>query len=77
MVDGELAGFTEAHPRGDVIVFPHTEIDPEYRGQGLATQLVQEALDDVRARGQKIHATCSIVLRFLSEHPEYQELVAA
>ena len=75
-VDGELAGFTEAHPRGDLIVFPHTEIDPDFRGRGLATQLVQEALDDVRARGKKIRATCSIVLSFLKEHPEYQDLVA-
>lgn len=76
-VDGELAGFTEARPRGELILFPHTEIDPEFRGRGLATQLVQEALDDVRARGKQIRATCSIVLRFLAEHPEYQDLVAA
>lgn len=76
-VDGELAGFTEARPRGEVVLFPHTEIDPEFRGRGLATQLVQAALDDVRSRGLKVRATCSIVRGFLDEHPEYQDLVAA
>ena len=78
LVDGALAGFTQYRDRGNgVLAFPHTEIDPEFRGRGLATQLVQEALDDVRARGKQIRATCSIVLRFLAEHPEYQDLVAA
>jgi predicted GNAT family acetyltransferase len=76
-VDGELAGFTEARPRGEVVLFPHTEIDPEFRGRGLATELVQAALDDVRKRGLKIRATCSIVRAFLDEHPDYQDLVAA
>lgn len=76
-VDGELAGFTLAQPRGDVLLFPHTEIESRFEGHGLSTQLVQGALDDVRARGLTIRATCSLVLAFLDKHPEYQDLVAA
>jgi len=75
-VDGTVAGFTEAHPRGAVVLFPHTEISPDFEGHGLATQLIQAALDDVRARGLKIRATCPFVLAFLDKHPDYEDLLA-
>ena len=75
-VDGQVAGFTEAHPRGDgVVLFPHTEIDDAFEGQGLASTLVTGALDDIRRRGMRIVVTCPYVRRFLQKHPEYQELV--
>ncbi|MDT4938131.1 MAG: uncharacterized protein QOG80_1802 [Pseudonocardiales bacterium] len=75
-VDGELAGFTEAHPHGDIVTFPHTEIGPEFGGRGLATQLIQAALDDVRARGKSVRAYCPFVRAFIEKHPAYQDLVA-
>ena len=49
-VDGTLAGFTQFEIDGDVATMPHTEIDPGYKGQGLATTLIRGALDDARAR---------------------------
>ncbi|GAA2082807.1 N-acetyltransferase [Aeromicrobium tamlense] len=73
-VDGERAGFTEAREEGDVVVFPHTIIDERFEGQGLASQLVTFALDDVRARGKKARIHCSYIKRFVEKHPEYQDL---
>jgi uncharacterized protein len=76
-VDGEVAGFTEAHPRDDgVVVFPHTVIDDAYEGQGLGLTLVTGALDDIRRRGLRIVVTCPYVRHFLRNHPEYRDLVA-
>lgn len=76
-VDGELAGFTEAHPFPDgTVLFPHTVIDSAFEGQGLASKLVTGALDDIRARGIKIHVTCEYILGWLPKHPEYQDLLA-
>ena len=46
--DDEQVGFTEYHLHDDEIDFYHTEIDPERRETGLASILVQTALDDVR-----------------------------
>lgn len=76
-VGDELAGYTEAHPTADahVILFPHTKISEAYEGQGLASKLVQGALDDVRERGLRIKPTCPYVLGWLPKHPEYQDLV--
>lgn len=46
--DGQLAGFAQYRLRGGRITFTHTEIDPEYEGAGLGSQLVRAALEDVR-----------------------------
>jgi predicted GNAT family acetyltransferase len=62
---------------GDRVIFPHTEVVPPQRGQGLGARLVREALDDVRRSGRTVVARCWYVAEFLSEHPEYRALRAA
>ncbi len=74
-VDGELAGQLVAQPDGDVLVLPHTEIDERFEGQGLASQLVTAALEDIRSRGLRIRPTCPYVRQFLQKHTEYADLV--
>jgi predicted GNAT family acetyltransferase len=77
-VDGELAGFTEAHPLEDpeVVLFPHTIIEPAFEGRGLASKLVAGAFDDIRRRGLTIVPTCPYILGWLPKHPEYHDLLA-
>jgi predicted GNAT family acetyltransferase len=76
-VDGELAGFTEAHPLdAHTVLFPHTIVDPAFEGQGLASKLVTGAFDDIRQRGLKIVPTCPYILGWLPKHPEYHDLLA-
>ncbi len=75
-VDGERVGIAEAREEGDVVVFPHTEIDERFEGQGLASKLVTFALDDVRSRGKKVRPACVYVRGFVEKHPEYQDLIA-
>lgn len=70
-----LAGFTEYVEEGDVLVIPHTEIAPDFSGQGLAAILVTEALDDIRAKGRLIRPDCPYVAAFVAKHPDYQDLV--
>ena len=53
LVDGKRAGLTAYRDRGEQRVFYHTEIDEAFAGQGLATQLVAWALDNVRAAGEE------------------------
>ena len=77
VVDGALAGIADYSVRDDTVVFPHTEIDPRRRGQGLGAILVQGALDDLRPSGKRIVPACWYVAQFIDEHPEYRDLVAA
>jgi predicted GNAT family acetyltransferase len=76
-VDGELAGIADYSVDGDVVVFPHTEIDSSRRGQGLGAVLVQGALDDIRSQGKTIVPACWYVAQFVDEHPDYKDLLAA
>ena len=75
-VDGALAGFTLVTLDDDVAIMPHTEIDPEYKGQGLATTLIRTALDDARARGLRVVPRCPFVRAFIEGYPDYQALLA-
>ncbi|HEY2555771.1 MAG TPA: GNAT family N-acetyltransferase [Diaminobutyricibacter sp.] len=75
--DDEQVGFTEYHIHDDEIDFYHTEVDPERREGGLASILVQSALDDVRDNSdRRLVASCPYVRHWLREHPEYRDLLA-
>ena len=74
IIDGRRAGLTAYRDRGDQRVFFHTEIDDAFAGQGLGAQLVQQALADVRASGQRIVPVCPYVARFLKRHDEFADI---
>jgi uncharacterized protein len=72
-----LAGYTRyAQGPGDLFVFTHTEVLPDYEGQGVGGTLVRGALDDVRRRGGRVEARCAFVRSWLDRHPDYQDLLA-
>jgi len=76
--EGELVGVADYRPGADgSLVFPHTEIARDRRGQGLGEVLVRGALDDVRARGEVIVPACWFVADFVDANPEYRDLLAA
>lgn len=61
-----LGGFTEFEPDSHGrLVFPHTEIDPGFAGQGLGGILVGQALADAARRGETIVPRCPFVVRYL------------
>lgn len=72
---GTLAAFAEYRPRGDSVDFVHTEVLPQHEGRGLAGQLAQFALDDVRRQRRKAVASCSYMAQFIERHPQYQDLL--
>lgn len=67
--DGVLAGFTVAIPDDQGrVVFPHTEIDPAFSGEGLGSILIKGALEDAASRGDTIVPECSFVKKYLHEN---------
>ncbi|MFJ3307520.1 GNAT family N-acetyltransferase [Streptomyces sp. NPDC086549] len=77
LVDGKRAGLTAYRDRGEQRVFYHTEVDEAFAGQGLASQLVQEALTDVRNSGKRIVPVCPYVTKFLTKHQEFADITDA
>ncbi|RVW03108.1 GNAT family N-acetyltransferase [Rhodococcus xishaensis] len=75
-VDGALAGYAEYIESNGVRDFGHTVTDPDFRGRGLAGQVVKAALDTSREQGFKIVPSCSYVAKYVESHPDYADLVA-
>jgi predicted GNAT family acetyltransferase len=74
-VDGETA-FAAYRFEGDDIVFYHTVVPDALSGRGVGSMLVRGALDQVRAKGLKVVATCPFVHAYIEKHPEVQDLLA-
>jgi predicted GNAT family acetyltransferase len=57
------------------VIITHTETPRSLRGRGVASELVQGALQLIRADGLKVVAGCDFVADYLRKHPEYADLV--
>ncbi|CAN5527618.1 GNAT family N-acetyltransferase [soil metagenome] len=72
---GDTVAFANYRLTGDRVIITHTETPPALRGRGVATQLVEGALELIRADGHKVVAGCSFVSDYLDQHPEVADLV--
>jgi len=76
-LDGRRAGFV-AYQLGDrQIALLHAEVDPSLRHRGLASQLIEYALQDARARGLVVLPYCPFVKYYIADHRDYLDLVPA
>ncbi|KMO70567.1 MAG: N-acetyltransferase [Mycolicibacterium rufum] len=74
-VDGQQAGFTEFVDHDGQRIFPHTVVDDDYSGRGLATILVREALEATRDAGLRIVPVCSMVAGYIEKNHEFDDIV--
>lgn len=58
------------------VIITHTETPPALRGRGIASKLVQGALEQIRADGMKVVAGCGFVVDYLDKHPEFADIAA-
>ena len=63
-----LAEITFPETSPGVFVINHTFVDESLRGQGVASKLVQAAVDEIKKRGGQVQATCSYAKKWLEEH---------
>lgn len=59
----------------DTVAIDHTFVDAALRGQGVAGQLMQKAVVQLRLVGKKIKPVCSYAQKWFSEHPEDADLL--
>jgi uncharacterized protein len=72
--DGELAAFIDYEWRRERLALVHTEAVPGGR-RGAVRELVAAVLDDARERGLEVLPYCPYVLKYITRHPEYIDLV--
>lgn len=74
-LENELVGFLEYIVKRGRLALIHTEVFPEYEGQGVGSALVRHALDDARARELRVIAICEYVQGYLARHPGDDDIV--
>ncbi|MFJ8533823.1 GNAT family N-acetyltransferase [Streptomyces sp. NPDC093591] len=76
-VDGssEVAGFSQYLRTAELIAFVHTEVAPTYEGRGIGSALARASLDEARAAGLRVLATCPFYAGWIDRHPEYADLL--
>jgi uncharacterized protein len=57
------------------VVLLTTTVVPEFRGRGIATDLIADALDDLRERGRRVTVLCPVVAAFMAGNPQYADLI--
>lgn len=69
--DGEkLIGECDFETDGKIWNAIHTEVDPNYGGQGIAKKLVQCLAENAALNGAKIKPVCSYVVKEFEKNPQ-------
>jgi hypothetical protein len=72
----EGVAFIDYRRTGEVLVLTHAEVPAALGGRGLGSRLVQETLELVRSRGERVIPRCPFIARFIARHPDYADLLA-
>ena len=74
-VEGMVA-FANYRLGPSTVIINHTETPRSLRGRGIASELVQGALQLIRADRLKVVAGCGFVVDYLRKHPEFADLAS-
>ncbi|OLS99581.1 hypothetical protein BJF90_08005 [Pseudonocardia sp. CNS-004] len=73
--DRTVAGLSYTVTGDDRLVLLAVSVFPEFRRQGVATELIRRVLDDVRTQGKTVTIMCPIVRTFIEKNPGYAGLI--
>lgn len=73
--DGDMvAELTYTLQDNNVMTLDHTETDPKYTGEGLASSLVKHSVQYAREKDLKIDPLCRYAAKQFERHEEYREV---
>lgn len=73
--DGTLLAEITFPTEDGVAVINHTFVHESLRGQGVAGQLMREAVSAIRQAGLKLKPVCSYAVGWMEKHPEHGDLL--
>ncbi len=73
---GRIAELTYRSEGKRRITIDHTEVDEKFRGEGIARDLVAEAVAFARENELRITATCPYAKKVIEETPEFRTVLA-
>ena len=72
---GQVIAFIEYRDDSSVRSLTHTKVNPDLEGQGIGSQLVKFALEEIKSSGSSLVPVCPFVATYVQRHREYAELV--
>ena len=76
LIDGRVAAYIDYVDHGYALELTHTVTEPDFRGRGLAGELVDFALARIDAEEKRLIPTCAFVAERVARKPESTHLVA-
>lgn len=56
------------------LILTHTEVPPQFAGQGIGSQLARGVFDTLRASGRKAVLRCPFMAAYHARHREYSDI---
>lgn len=76
--DGDIiAELTYTIQDNNIMTLDHTETDPKFEGEGLASGLVKHSVDYAKEKDIKIDPLCRYAAAQFERHEEYREVQAS
>ncbi|NDW10523.1 GNAT family N-acetyltransferase [Dysgonomonas sp. 520] len=76
LLDNKVVGFVTFFMREDnTVVVPHTEVNSEHEGKGIAGELTKALLNYIKGQGYRVKPLCPYTKVYIDRHPEYQDLL--
>jgi uncharacterized protein len=73
--NGELLGFVTYQLTGNIIVYTHTEVLPQYEGKGVASTLAKHVMDDARSHSRHVVPLCPYLSSWLERHHDWDDII--
>jgi predicted GNAT family acetyltransferase len=73
---GVVAAYSEYNLLTGMLMFTHTEVLPQFEGQGFGSKLARFALEEVRRRGLNAVPVCPFIAGYIRKHAEFRDLVS-
>ena len=75
-LEGKVIAFIEYRDTSSVRSLTHTKVNDNLEGQGISSQLVKFALEEIKSSDSGLVPMCPFVAAYVQRHREYAELVA-
>lgn len=72
----QLLGEVDYLIKDNILTITHTEVNPSFRGQGIASKLTDQVILFVQSNNYKVIPQCSYAQYFFKLHKEYDKLLA-
>jgi predicted GNAT family acetyltransferase len=73
-VDGHTAIIVYKEYPGKIALI-HTEVPPVLEGKGVATAIIEKALNYIEQNNLKLIPICPVVVAYVKRHPEWRRIV--